>query len=1469
MGFTVLQNARLQTYLARKFAEKLSRDLKTHVSIGKLRITPILGIVLEDLLIQDKTGDPFVSVSHLNVRLGGLKPARQIVYLSNLTLDSADIRIVKHKGDSLLNYHIITDYFAGTPDPADTLAAKPWHIYCTNLIMTGGHVIYRDENEPPDNDGMDYSFIEAGDINTRIQNIEFEGDTIDFKIKKMSATEKGGMQINNFTGAFRLSPKYLKATSVKAVSPLADIDMDFTFNTHDYPDWEEFIDSVYIRAEVRHARINLTQFLPFTSSVSGMDNWIEFEGKAKGTVSDISGHAIKLWFGKKSLFEGDVKLTGLPDIEETYMNIKVNNFTTTIADVESVAIGVNESVSNYLVLPRTLERLEFLRIKGDFTGFYNDFVANASFITGIGDIVTDLSLKQVPGNDYAYSGHIATSGFYLGKLFELPDVIGKISLDVSAKGQGFDLNSAVSQINGTISEITLNGYNYHQTKLNIELGEKLINGNLTVNDTNLYLGIDGTIDLNDSIPDYNFVSEIKHANLQKLNLLNRNDSNLSLSAGIRANFQASGIDNMIGMINISNLAYTENLKTYKINKIILSTTALKDGNKSVNLISDFVDVDIRGLVYFDRISESIELFIRNYLYSFKLKNDLVTEDLSGQNFSYNIYIKNIDALSKLFFPWIRPSHNSRFQGFLDSKNRQFRIEGDCDTLFVEDTKLVKWRLNGQTLNNLISLHTGCERLILNESFPGDTAAFGVDSLFFVSNILNDSIFFKTGWNEQGASIRNMADINGFISFTDTSATEIKVASGYITVNDSTWDFTSNNSIKIDKVGYHFFNTGLASKNQKIVLNGDISADSTNTLAISFENFKLQNLNYLLANTGMSVSGLINGDVRISNIFAQTIANSGLTIKDAIFNDQKFGDISVKSDWDPKNKAVYIDALAKLKGKKSEYNPFAITGYYYPNDKKNNFDLSINLQNIGISSFSAFTKDIISDLSGYVSGDFKLTGTNKKPNLDGTLKCIRTEFRVDYLNTIYSFTDDIKINNNQFLIENLEINDSLGNKAYCNGKITHNYLKSFAMDVHLKTDNFNLLNTNASQNSYFYGNALGSGIVHAHGPLENIVLDAQITARYGTELFVPLNTTIDIQENTFVTFIKSGADGTSRQKTLTNLDMQGFSLNFDLAFNPDARLNIELPSQSGTIVSKGEGNIKIGINSKGDFGITGGYSINNGTFIFRIKNVLNRVLEIQKGSTIRFDGNPYDAEINMSAFYISKTTLKGLDLNLDSTQANSRIPVKSIIRLKNKLINPDIKFSILFPKIGEDVKQIIYTKLDTTNDMIMTQQFISLLAIGSFSFTSNYASLSSSIGSSSFQLISNQINNLLSQISKDFDIGINYRPGDAISTQELEVALKTQLFDDRVTIDGNLGVSSYEAGNKTSNIVGDVLVEVNISDDGRFKIKAFNRSNNIDLQKVAAPYTQGIGVFFRKEFNNWGDLFRKKKKSPPPDYEVKL
>ena len=82
-----------------------------------------------------------------------------------------------------------------------------------------------------------------------------------------------------------------------------------------------------------------------------------------------------------------------------------------------------------------------------------------------------------------------------------------------------------------------------------------------------------------------------------------------------------------------------------------------------------------------------------------------------------------------------------------------------------------------------------------------------------------------------------------------------------------------------------------------------------------------------------------------------------------------------------------------------------------------------------------------------------------------------------------------------------------------------------------------------------------------------------------------------------------------------------------------------------------------------------------------------------------------------------------------------------------------------------------------------------------------------------ELVSNQINHWLSDISDKVDVGVNYSLGDNATNSELEVALSTQLFDDRVTISTNVGVggdSKTTTSTRANNVVGEVEVDVNLN-----------------------------------------------------------
>jgi len=176
---------------------------------------------------------------------------------------------------------------------------------------------------------------------------------------------------------------------------------------------------------------------------------------------------------------------------------------------------------------------------------------------------------------------------------------------------------------------------------------------------------------------------------------------------------------------------------------------------------------------------------------------------------------------------------------------------------------------------------------------------------------------------------------------------------------------------------------------------------------------------------------------------------------------------------------------------------------------------------------------------------------------------------------------------------------------------------------------------------------------------------------------------------------------------------------------------------------------------------------------------------------------------------------------------------------------------------------------------LSKQFLSLLVINSFlpdpnlvsaadqqSRTSEYVP---AVGVTTSELLSNQLSYWLSQISNDFDIGFSYLPGDAITTNQVEVALSTQLLNDRVTINTNLDVGGQyiegqnatppESSENTSNIVGDFSVDIKLTQSGKLRMKAFNRANNNRLYELA-PYTQGIGLFYREDFNSFEELMNR-------------
>jgi hypothetical protein len=140
---------------------------------------------------------------------------------------------------------------------------------------------------------------------------------------------------------------------------------------------------------------------------------------------------------------------------------------------------------------------------------------------------------------------------------------------------------------------------------------------------------------------------------------------------------------------------------------------------------------------------------------------------------------------------------------------------------------------------------------------------------------------------------------------------------------------------------------------------------------------------------------------------------------------------------------------------------------------------------------------------------------------------------------------------------------------------------------------------------------------------------------------------------------------------------------------------------------------------------------------------------------------------------------------------------------------------------------------------------------------NYGNAGSTLLSN---FVSGTLNSWLSQISTDFNMEVKYRSNDDLSTPELKVFLSTQLLNNRITIDGNVGkVNASATSNTNSQLVGEFNIEYKVTDDGKVRLRGFNRANDNAVLTNSSTYTQGVGVFYREEFDTWEQFFRSKRK----------
>ena len=308
-------------------------------------------------------------------------------------------------------------------------------------------------------------------------------------------------------------------------------------------------------------------------------------------------------------------------------------------------------------------------------------------------------------------------------------------------------------------------------------------------------------------------------------------------------------------------------------------------------------------------------------------------------------------------------------------------------------------------------------------------------------------------------------------------------------------------------------------------------------------------------------------------------------------------------------------------------------------------------------------------------------------------------------------------------------------------------------------------------------------------------------------------------------------------------------------HPDVTASVEIDKDSGHVLTAGgSGAVVMDLNTaKSLFQLKGDYNISKGKYLFNIPGIVSKEFDIKEGSSIKFNGNVMESSLDIDAIHIVKTSLA--TLVADSTAVSSRRPVECGINISGKLKNPEVSFSINVPDLDPNTKMNVEGALST--DDKVQKQFVALLLFGTFvpeggtGVVNGTNMIISNVG----EIVSSQLNNILQKLDIPLDFGIGYQQ-DRVGTDIFDVAVSTQLFNNRVLVNGSVGNRRYSTSKSANgDVVGDLDIEIKMDRRGDLRFKLF--SHSADEYSSSLDFTQrnGAGLSYQKEFYTLKDFFR--------------
>lgn len=1428
----------IQTYIGGCVADALCDKFGTKVKVGRVDLGFINRLILDDSYMQDKNGEQMLRVSRISVKINLLALANGQIEITSAQFFGLHANLYKATPEAKPNFQFVVDALASKDS---TKQKTPLDLQINSLIIRNGEISYRVLSRPSRPGKFSADDINARNISAHIIINRITDDSLNVKVKRIAFDERCGFKLKSLSLSAIACRTKTKIENFKLELPATLIQIPSLQASYRMKNGQIEMPTLQFDGSIKAPYISPSDLAVFVPTLTRLNMRPALDIQFNGTGSSLTVKKISINTTDGSLqlvANGGVK--NYPANPSWYTNIdQLKAGQQAISNIYAVATGKN--------VPNIIERLGNVQITGYAGGDKKNIASEGKLHTSPGNLTLAFDKR---GDKI--TAHMETVRFNIGSLVN-DNKLGHISANLNVHGSSKDNFAA----QGRVYDFDYNGYKYRSLNLNATYRHKRLEGKANIDDPNVQLTAIGTFVNNGAKPNLQLKANIAHFEPNTLRLTDKWQQT-AFAANIACDIKGSDINNADGSIELHDFAMRGPETEYNINNVSVKT-GYNNGNHFLDVDSDFGTIDINGHFSYNTIVRSVLNMVAAKLPTIPGLTHKPQREFN--DFTLNASLNSTEWMNRLLGIPLEIHRPLNISGEIDDKNEKINLWCDVPSFTFNGNRFSDAFVNVESPSDTLKADIRIKKLADRGKYMALHLNAGASD-----NHLNTSLSFSNNERHPLKGIINSSTV--FAKDEEgVSTAYIDVLPSRATIGDTTWHVAPS-SIIYSKNKLQVNSFSVSHDNQMLAINGTATKSENDSLLVTLNDIDVSYVLNLVNFHSVDFLGMASGEARIAGAFSEKpLLSADVIVKDFKFETGRMGTLYANVGYNHEEGNIEINAVAK-----DEDNRWTdINGYVSP--KHNYIDLAIDAHRTRAEFMESFCGSFMDNVNADINGNVNVVGPLNNINLVGKA-VVDGSVRLSALNTTYWMRgDSVTFVPDEIKFKGDTLYDRNGNIGIMTGSIYHKHLTNLSYALKVKAKNLLAYDTHSFGDNTFYGTAYVTGDCDIKGKSGEVVIDIDAVPEKNSILVYNAADQSSIGSTDFITWKDNNVEETDSTDTEHNnkVDIStNIRLNFLINCNPNATLKLIMDEKTGDYITlNGDGVLRASYFNKGSFDIYGNYIVDHGVYKLTIQNIIKKDFTFQKGGSISFGGDPYNAALNLKALYVLNSVSLA-DLNIGRSFSNNNVRVNCLMNITGNPNSPKVDFDLDMPNMSNDIKQMVYSLLNAEEEK--NQQVLYLLAVGRFMAQNNnnnatgetpqYSQTSLAMQSFLSGTISQQLNSVLSNVinSSNWNFGANISTGtEGFNNAEYEGMLSGSLLNNRLLFNGQFGYR--DNANATTSFIGDFDLKYLLFPNGNLAINVYNKTNDRYFTRNSLN-TQGLGVIMKKDFTRISDLFfwRKKEKT---------